>query len=55
MGRVAEGNRNDWEIQSVSKLVLFHDFLTDVKDWMFHNLQLNLDKTRIIQGEEKLE
>lgn len=38
------------------KLVMLHDFLADVKDWMFHNLlQLNLDKTGIIQGEEKLE
>lgn len=36
--------------------VLLHDFRADVKDWMFHNLlQLNLDKTGIIQGEEKLE
>lgn len=36
--------------------MLLYDFLADVKDWMFHNLlQLNLDKTGIIQGEEKLE
>lgn len=34
-------------------LVLLHDFLNIVKDWMFHNLLLNLDKTRIIHGEEK--
>ena len=41
---------------SECKFVLLHDFLADVKDWLFHNLlQLNLDKTGIIQGEEKLE
>ena len=35
-------------------LVLLHDFLADVKDWMFHNLLSS--KTGIIRGkEEKLE
>ena len=44
------------EIESWSKLLLLLDFLADVKDWMFHNLlKLNLDKTWIIQGEEKPE
>lgn len=32
-----------------------HDFLPDVKDWMFQHIQLNLDKTGIIQAEEMLE
>lgn len=32
-----------------------HDFLADVKDWMFQHIQLNLDKTGIIQAEEMLE
>lgn len=54
--REEHGQKNDGGIQSEYKLVLLHDFLADVKDWMFHNLlQLNLDKTGIIQGEEKLE
>lgn len=49
--RVTEKERGR-EIQ----LVLFHDFLAEVEDWLFHELlQLNLDKTGIIQGEEKLE
>ena len=55
--RVMERERKRERNMSDSvKLVLLHDFLADVKDWMFHNLlQLNLDKTGIIQGEEKLE
>lgn len=42
-------------IQTQYKLVLLHDFLADVKDWMFPNLLLlNLDKLGLFRGKKSL-
>lgn len=44
-----------YEYEVLGFFVFLHDFLPDVKDWMFQHIQLNLDKTGIIQAEEMLE
>lgn len=48
------GQKNDKDIHSEYKLVQLHDFLTDVKDWVFYHLQLNLDKKGLFRGKKSL-